>query len=263
MWTPDEQRAELVQAMKEAHVQAVRMPIRWTTVEPEREKWDFKKADRVVQALGEAKIEVLGLLMSVPSWASGASPKRSRDSTMPCRLDRWKTGRSMFARLCAATRKTFTTGKSGTRKTGRILYKPLPNAREYVGLLKAAHDAIKALDPKATVVLGGLQMNGVIPNPWSLVKVENFLQKVYGYAGRGPYFDVANIHPYVLATKEEGPVYAARLVKDTLRVMAKNGDAHKPLWVTETGIATGTTVTEQMQAQHLSGMYQEGDDSRR
>jgi hypothetical protein len=141
-------------------------------------------------------------------------------------------------------------------ENGEDFYKPLPNARDYVGLLRAAHDTIKAIDPKATVVLGGLQMNGIIPNPWSPVKVENFLQKIYD-AGGGPCFDVANIHPYVLATKEEGPAYAARLVRETLRVMASNGDAQKPLWITETGLATGPSVTEQMQAQHLSGLYRE------
>ena len=43
VWTKDEQIPGLIQAMKEAGVQAVRLPIRWTTVEPEREKWDFRK----------------------------------------------------------------------------------------------------------------------------------------------------------------------------------------------------------------------------
>ena len=141
-------------------------------------------------------------------------------------------------------------------ENGEDFYKPLPNSVEYVGLLKAAHDTIRTIDPKAMVVLGGLQMNGVIPNPWSPIKVENFLQKIYDAGGK-PYFDVVNIHPYVLATKEQGPAYAAKLVRDTVLVMEKNGDRQKPLWITETGLGTGNGVTEQIQAEHLTGIYKE------
>src|ERR1035438_2982240 len=61
----------------------------------------------------------------------------------------------------------------------------------------------------------------------------------------------------VLATKEQGPAYAAKLVRDTVLVMEKNGDGKKPLWITETGLGTGNSVTEQIQAQHLTGTYGE------
>jgi polysaccharide biosynthesis protein PslG len=86
--------------------------------------------------------------------------------------------------------------------------------------------------------------------------VGDFLQKIYD-AGAKPYFDVVNIHPYVLATKEQGPAYAAKLVRDSISVMGKNGDAQKPLWITETGLGTGNGVTEQMQAEHQTGICQE------
>ena len=66
-----------------------------------------------------------------------------------------------------------------------------------------------------------------------------------------------NIHPYVLATREPGPAYAASLVRDTVQVMQKNGDANKPLWITETGLETGNAVSEEMQAAHLEGICRE------
>jgi len=105
-------------------------------------------------------------------------------------------------------------------------------------------------------VLGGLQMNGIIPNPWSPIKIENFLQKIYDAGGK-PYFDVVNIHPYVTAAKTEGPAYCAKLVRGTVEVMKRNGDAKKPLWITETGLPTDSNVTEAMQAEHLRGIYRE------
>jgi len=39
--------------------------------------------------------------------------------------------------------------------------------------------------------------------------------------------------------------------------MQKNGDAKKPLWITETGLGTGNEVSEEMQAAHLQGIYRE------
>jgi len=57
--------------------------------------------------------------------------------------------------------------------------------------------------------------------------------------------------------RNEGPAYCAKLVRGTVEVMRKNGDAAKPLWITETGLPTGSGVTEQMQAEHLTGIYRE------
>jgi hypothetical protein len=256
IWTKDEQIPGLINAMKDAGVQAVRLPIRWTTIEPERGKWDFTKVDRVVRALGDARIELLPILMSVPSWASGINPAEVKGfpDTFPAkRVEDWQ---EYVRQVVMRYHKQIRYWEIWNEENGEDFYKPLPNAVEYVGILKAAHETIRAVDPKAKVVLGGLQMNGVIPNPWSPIKVENFLQKIYDAGGK-PYFDVVNIHPYVLATKEQGPTYAAKLVRETLHVMEQNGDGQKPLWITETGVGTSNGVTEQMQAEHLAGIYQE------
>jgi hypothetical protein len=256
VWTKDEQIPGLIQAMKEAGVQAVRLPIRWTTVEPEREKWDFRKVDRVIRALRDSHIELLPILMSVPPWTSGVNPAEVKGfpDTFPAkRIEDWQ---EYVRQVVMRYHKEIRYWEIWNEENGEDFYKPLPNAGEYVGILKAAHDTIRTIDPKARVVLGGLQMNGIIPNPWSPIKVENFLQKIYDAGGK-PYFEVVNIHPYVLATREQGPAYAAKLVRDTVLVMEKNGDSHKPLWITETGLGTGNGVTEQMQAEHLTGIYGE------
>ena len=256
VWTKDEQIPGLIQAMKEAGVQAVRLPIRWITVEPEHGKWDFRKVDRVIRALRDSHIELLPILMSVPPWASGVNPAEVKGfpDTFPAkRVEDWQ---EYVRQVVMHYHKEIRYWEIWNEENGEDFYKPLPNAGEYVGILKAAHDTIRTIDPKARVVLGGLQMNGIIPNPWSPIKVENFLQKIYDAGGK-PYFEVVNIHPYVLATREQGPAYAAKLVRDTVLVMEKNGDSHKPLWITETGLGTGNGVTEQMQAEHLTGIYGE------
>lgn len=256
VWTPDDDIPGLVKAMKEANVQAVRIPIRWTVVEPERGKWDFAKVDRVVREIRDAKIEILGTLMSVPAWASGIDPKNIEgfwDCFPPLDDKDW----SEFVKRCAIRYKDdIHYWEIWNEQNGPDFYKPMPDSGEYVWLLKAAHKAIKDVDPQARVVLGGLQMNGIVPNPWLPIPIINFLHKIY-YAGGKPYFDVVNIHPYVTTAKDQGPAYAAKLVRDAVEVMKIHGDAGKPLWITETGTYTDEHVTEQDQAAHLEGVYSE------
>ena len=256
VWTEDKDIPSLIQAMRDAHVQSVRMGVRWTSVEPERGKWNWDKPDSVVRQIRAANIEILCGLASVPAWASGIDPSQQTgfwDCYAPKDMKDWST---YVGKVVGRYKKDIHYWEVWNEENGLDFYKPAPDAKAYVEILKAAHDAIKAADPKATVVLGGLQMNGIIPNPWSTLKVENFLQQIYDVGGK-PYFDVVNIHPYVAAAPNEGPEYCARLVRDTVAVMRKNGDGGKPLWITETGLPTGSGVTEEMQAQHLEGIYRE------
>ena len=253
VWTKDEQIAGLIDAMKDAGVQALRLPIRWTTIEPERGKWDFTKVDRVVRVLRDSHIELLPVLMSVPPWASGINPAEVKGFPDTFRAKRAEDWQEYVRQVVMRYHKEIRYWEIWNEENGEDFYKPLPNAGEYVVILKAAHDTIRTIDPNAKVVLGGLQMNGIIPNPWAPLKVENFLQEIYDAGGKR-YFDVVNIHPYVLATKEQGPAYEAKLVRDTVLVMEKNGDGQKPLWITETGLGTGNGVTEQTQAEHLAGI---------
>lgn len=256
VWTPDEEIPALIQAMKDAHVQVARLGIRWTVVEPERGKWNWTKVDSVVRQLREARIDILVTLMSVPAWASEVKPEEVKgfwDSFAPKHMEDW----SEYAkRTTARYKKDVRYWEIWNEENGSDFYRPMPDEKTYVLLLKTANLAIKAEDPKATVVLGGLAMNGVIANPWSPDKVENFLQRIYDAGGKA-YFDVVNIHPYVLPTKDQGPAYGAKLTRDTVSVMRKNGDGKKPLWITEDGCATGGAVTEAMQAEHLTNTFHE------
>ncbi len=257
VWTEDKDIPMLIQAMKDAHVQSVRMGIRWTSVEPERGTWKWEKVDSVVKQIRAADIEILCTLLSVPAWASGIDPTKTKgfwDCYAPTHMADWS---AYVGKVVGRYKGDIHYWEIWNEENGEDFYKPLPDAKVYVQLLNYANAAVKRADPKAVVVLGGLQMNGIIPNPWSPIKVENFLQKIYDEGGK-PYFDVVNIHPYVTSAPNEGPSYCARLVRDTVAVMKKNGDGAKPLWLTETGLPTnGTTVTEEMQAEHLQGIYRE------
>ncbi len=114
---------------------------------------------------------------------------------------------------------------------------------EYVALLKEGYTRIKAVDPDAIVVMGALaatievdrqRREGISPGGLTDAL---FLQQVYD-AGGGDYFDVLAMQGYGLWS---GP-FDRRMQPRVLNfsrplyirdVMVRNGDAHKPIWLSE------------------------------
>ncbi len=237
--------------LKETNSGAVRIPIRWRVVEPKKGAWDFSAVDRAVQSIPE-KVEILATLMSVPEWANGIDPKNAVgwfDAYPPRDLADWE--RAVSA-IVTHYRHRIRHWEIWNEQNGVDFYRPHPDARAYTELLKIAHRAAKQADPHCLVVLGGLQMNGILANPWSEVKVPHFLEDLYR-AGAGPYFDICNTHPYVLPAEGAGRMIA--LTRDTLAIMDRYGDGTKPLWITEVGCGATSGEAEQDQARLLRDTF--------
>ncbi len=138
-----------------------------------------------------------------------------------------------------------------------------PNAADYVTMLKAGYAAVKAADPGATVLMGGLSSND-----W------RFLEQVYTAGGRG-YFDALNVHPYTMAVDPEScwdeagypgrkAIGALCGIEEIRKVADARGDAGKPVWITELGYSNGTCswcVTESQQADYLVRAMRKVDQS--
>ena len=111
----------------------------------------------------------------------------------------------------------------------------LPNPTNYLAVLKAAYEEIKAANTNTLVGLGGVSDVGL-----------GYIRALYEL-GAASYFDVVCCHPYTIPFAPEG-VLDAKLAK--LRsLMAEFGDAAKPIWITEVGFPThrngvGTVETQ-------------------
>jgi hypothetical protein len=119
-----------------------------------------------------------------------------------------------------------------------------PNPAAYTQLLKATYPVVKAADPSATVVLGGLVGNDY-----------EFLEGVYKAGGKG-YFDAVGVHtdtacnlrsPYEFIRSTE----TNRMLPDSFlayqevhAVMLANGD-EKPIWMTEVSWRTTNATCEE------------------
>jgi hypothetical protein len=111
------------------------------------------------------------------------------------------------------------------------------NAEAYTDLLCRTYSALKAVDPNIVVITGALgptiDLSGV--NAYDLL----YLQRMY-QAGAGACFDILSVQGYGLWS---GPT-DQRLRQVTINyqrhlwirdMMVKNGDAHKPIWISEAG----------------------------
>ena len=136
-----------------------------------------------------------------------------------------------------------------------------------MGLLKAAYPAIKAVEPNATVLLGGLTGNDY-----------QFLEGVYQAGGKG-YFDAVGVHtdtacntssPYSFLRGADGRMITDSFLayREVHGVMLANND-DKPIWMTELSWRTPVVtcsegfwagqgpgaVSEEAQSQYLSQAY--------
>lgn len=133
------------------------------------------------------------------------------------------------------------------------------DAGRYMELLKRAYGAVKAADPNAIVVSGALTPTGA-PPPWA-VDDFGYLRQMYAHGLRN-YCDAVGAHPsgYNVPPNAPWPGYndptagfrgpfdggsaghhswAFQSTMSGYRaIMNQNGDANKPIWVTEFGWAS-------------------------
>jgi hypothetical protein len=216
---------------------------------------DYTRFDQIVAGAAERRIALLPVILVAPRWAARHPGEFASPPSDP----------EQYAAFVGALARRYGPGGSFWTEHPELVAQPLrfwqiwnepsfntfwsdqPFADDYVALLRASRSAIKAADPGATIVLGGL------PNKsWSS------LEKIYR-AGGGSLFDVATFHPFT--AKVDG---VKTILERDRKVMAKYHDSRKPLWVTElswtsakgkTTINYGNEQTEQGQAKKLSDAY--------
>jgi hypothetical protein len=210
-------------------VESVRTAFDWAVAQPtEGGAYDFSQSDTIVADAARDGLTVFPVVMYTPAW--DARPNPTGTIAVP-RAD------GPYAAYLTALVKRY--GPRGTFwSTHRSLRKrPIrqwqvwnepnftyywptrPFAPSYVALLKAAHRAVHAADPGAKVVLAGM------PNhAWQ------YLQQIYKVPGAARSFDIASVHPYTVRAPD-----VILFLQKMRQVMKRNGDARKPLVITEMG----------------------------
>jgi polysaccharide biosynthesis protein PslG len=210
---------------------------------PDPAQWFWTCSDRAVELLTARGIAVLGVLNGPsPGWAVGSAEEASR-------LAPPADAFAAFAAAVAARYQGRVAAWQIWNEPDNALYwGPAPDPAAYAAVLRATASAIRAADPQATVVLGGL----VAPDP-----ARGFLQAVYD-AGAWDAFDVVAVNPYADPWGPEDGQIGAVGVGAVKALVDRLG--LKPLWATEFGWSTGpadrtttggSPVDEATQAQYL------------
>ena len=233
--------------MADARIQTSRFLLKWRDVERVRGSYDWSERDWLIGGLAVEGIRSVPFVWGSPTWVGNGAPGRP-----PLGTAGERTAWQNF--LTAAVARY---GPGGTYWAGK--YKqdygqsaiPLPiqswqvwnepnlkkyfspgsnvqqSAQKYAQLLAISHDAIKARDPLARVVLAGMPSFGDV-TAW------RFLTNLYSVAGVKADFDAAALHPFGCDLEQTRVAINA-----FSNSMKNNGDRATPLWLTEFAWGSG------------------------
>jgi hypothetical protein len=220
----------------------IRQQFPWDEIEPVRKgeyvdpKWGvdtWAKYDEIVDLAQEYGIQIIARLDTTPAWAradgapdSLAPPKRAEDygDFVYTVVSRYK-GKIKHVQIWNEP--------NLAREWGG--QPPYPAA--YAHLLGVAYLRAKEADPEVVVLSAALAPT--LEDSFNAMSDLRYLQALYD-AGAGPFFDVLAVQAYGLRHGPDdrrldfGDVNFSRPIQ-VREVMVRNGDAGKPIWVSEVG----------------------------
>lgn len=232
------------EAMREGGVATYRWTISWPGVQPEpQSRPDWTATDPVMANLAENGIEALPVLYGSPCFVvqcpGGDSPPVSPQppiGSTEARLGwarflgelagRYGPGGSFWSENPSLPEQPIRLWQIWNEPNTLQFYRPAPSALGYAELLELSSNAIKSVDPKATIMLGGLPGN---PHQPGSIDGPRFLDELYRL-GAQRHFDAVAVHPYspdLAGVRSQ--VAAARFV------VAAHADTDTAIWVTELG----------------------------
>jgi hypothetical protein len=177
--TPRATIAALMDRAQQAGAGWVRVDFWWYSVEWNRGQWDWRYFDAVVAEATSRGLDVLPVLWGTPRWAAtdlvfsyGVPDMAAWETFVGATVSRYKGSIRMW--------------EIWNEPDLTLYWKGTP--AKYAELLARAAGRIRAVDPTASVALGGLAQGGPI--------TPNFLESILGdrtYPA-GAWFDVHNFH---------------------------------------------------------------------
>jgi hypothetical protein len=249
----------------------VKQQVLWRDVEPSKGVYNWGELDKVVQAANRRGIRVLFSVLRSPSWAANhadSPPRNFNDfgDFVAALASRYR-GRGMAYEIW------------NEQNLKREWLDYSLNACQYVDLLRIAYGRIKAADPYAIVVSGGLAPTGY-DDPSVAIPDRTYLSAMYACGIRG-WFDALGAHPSGYNNPPDAdwrywqdpptgfkghPSFFFRATMEDYRdIMLTYGDGERRIWITEFGWAVGTPLpgyeyaadnTEEERAAWLVKAYQ-------
>jgi hypothetical protein len=229
----------------------VRLAFNWSTLQMNgRGTYNWAPADALVAAANARGLKINAVVSYAPGWARPAGSSMVAPPTNPADYgDFLAAAARRYAPLGVHTWEIWNEPNLFT------MWAPRPDVVKYTALLKAAYPKIKAVDPGATVMTGGMSPAYDAPDG-SQVHPVTWTKGIYANGGKN-YFDAMANHPSSFP-------YSSNLVADwhpfvqtktIYSFMESQGDGHKKIWATEIGFPTGThdrAVSELTQGERMA-----------
>ncbi|MBD0864085.1 cellulase family glycosylhydrolase [Gordonia sp. zg691] len=226
---------------------AIRIAAKWNLLQPSSaNSFTWTRLDAAVNA---ARAQGLSILMNLegpaPVWAQKPGANPFANGNAPANPATF----GEFARQVALRYSPRVAAWEVWNEPNLSHYLLPPTANEYVPLLKAAFNGIRAAGANQSVITGGL----------SSLRTETrdtvFINDMYALGAKN-YFNGIGLHPYTLpypitADPRGGDGGGAAGLPAGRATMVANGDSAKSIWITEFGQPTGNTpasTTEAVQA---------------
>jgi hypothetical protein len=239
---------EQLQRLKAGGVDSIRIPISWSSVQPTQGGlWNWSDADSFVTAAAAARLDILPFLSTAPSWAVPVDRRFGAPAFLPVRTGKQRAGWTQFVKqaiLRYGPRGTFWTENPGLPRkplrTWQVWNEPnfkyfvaRPNPAEYGKLVKLTSSAIKATDPGAQVILGGLFARPIEATfnkrPPQAYFAADFIDQMYeSTPGIKSKFQGVALHPYTGSWKN-----LSSRIEELRSVLKIHRDIGKGLWMTE------------------------------
>jgi polysaccharide biosynthesis protein PslG len=235
-----DQSAQLADMKKNLHAASVRFDVPWPKIQPDGPtSFDWSKLDQVVASVRAKGMGIDFILDGCAPWASPSGNWWAQPSD-PAQFAAFAG--AVAARYRPAGVDTFEIWNEPNLDQ---FWYPVANAHAYTALLVDASAAIKAADPSAKVISGGLIPGGTPSGASGGIHPLTFLATMYADGAKSS-FDAVGFHPYSgnspssrLLPLEYAPwsgFSEMSATKESVRsIMVANGDSAKKLDITEVG----------------------------
>jgi hypothetical protein len=237
-------------------VGTLRVTFGWGFVQPSAgAPYDWSRYDLLVGGAAKSGLEVLATVYGSAAWAEPSPEYPPLGPALPgftafvqAAVARYGTGGTFWRQHPELPARPITDWGLWNEPNSLYFWKPAPDPKAYLTLLRAFHGAVKRADPESSVLLSGL-----FPTPKGIA-MPAFLSDLYRLGAR-KLFDEAAVHPYA-ANPERAMARAVQL----RGLLDRAGDGSKPIWVTEVGWASGgqpsgLTVGPERQAEYLTQIF--------
>ena len=226
----------------------IRVDASWYGGEYTQGQFNWSTLDRIMASVQQVGLTADLIIDGCPPWAAAAGGTgQFAQPASPAQFAVWAG--AVAARYGTMGADYF---EIWNEPNNPAFWSPVPDPAAYTADLKAAYMAVKAADPAALVLSGGLSPEADSANSYDPV---TFLADVYADGAQGS-FDAVGDHPYSFPAEPDSDAQGAWGEMDqtspSLRsIMVAHGDAAKQIWITEFGAPTGE-VTDDQQAIELT-----------